>query len=406
MRRNNRVKYLLVGVALGAAFGCVRSCTTREEGGAAKGRSKQTMAEKKPKGYLVYVGTYTKKGSEGIYIYRFDTATGALESVGTATGLKNPSFLAIHPSRRYLYAVNELGTVDGKSAGGVTAFSIDPKTGALTMLNQQPAHGASTCHISVDATGKYALVANYSTGSAAMLPIQEDGRLGEASCVVQHEGSSKCPRRQKGPHAHSINIDPGNRYAFVADLGLDKVMIYGLDLAAGKLTPNDPPYAEIHPGAGPRHFTFHPNKRWAYAINELDNTMTVFEYDEKTGALKTIQTETTLPADFKDTSYCADVHVLPSGKFVYGSNRGHNSIVIFAIDPNTGKLTLVGHEPTQGDHPRNFAIDPTETFLLVANQNNDNIVPFRIDPDKGTLTPTGHITTVSMPVCIKFMPVF
>ena len=369
-----------------------RFSNTKQEG-------RQTMAEQR----LIYVGTYTKKGSEGIYVYRFDPDTGALDLLSKATGLDNPSFLAIHPTRRYLYAVNEVRGKGGSDGGAVSAFSIDPKTGELTLLNRQSAHGASTCHLSVEQTGKYVLAANYSSGSVAMLPIQEDGRLGEATSLVQHAGSSVDPRRQKGPHAHSITPGPFNRFAFAADLGLDKIMIYRMDLDAGKLLPNDPPWAQVHPGDGPRHFTFHPNRRYAYVINELGNTMVAFRYDEARGALDELQSISTLPEDFKDTSYCADVHVLPSGKFLYGSNRGHNSIAIFAIDESTGKLTPVGYEPTQGDHPRNFMIDPTGTFLLVANQNTDNIVGFRIDSNTGLLKPTGHVTEVSMPVCLKMI---
>ncbi|NOZ21317.1 MAG: lactonase family protein [Planctomycetes bacterium] len=357
------------------------------------------MAEQR----LVYVGTYTQRGSEGIYIYRFDPDTGALHPVSKAAGLDNPSFLDIHPTRRYLYAVNEVRGKGRTDGGAVSAFAIDPKTGDLTFLNRQSAHGASTCHVSVEQTGRFVLAANYSSGSVVMLPIQEDGQLGEATALVQHEGSSVDPRRQKGPHAHSITPGPFNRFAFAADLGLDKIIIYRLDLDEGKLLPNDPPWARIHPGAGPRHFTFHPNRRYAYVINELDNTMVAFKYDKARGALEELQSITTLPGDFKGTSYCADVHVSPSGKFLYGSNRGHNSIAIFAIDEATGTLTPVGHEPTQGDHPRNFMIDPTGAFLLVANQNADNIVAFRIDPATGLLQPTGHITNVSMPVCLKMM---
>ena len=363
------------------------------------------MTKESAKQFLVYVGTYTKKGSEGIYVYRLDTSSGALEPVSKATGVENPSFLAIHPSRRYLYAVDEVREFKGQPGGAVSAFAIDPKTGDLTYLNQQLSRGAGPCHLSVDQTGKFVLAANYSAGSAAILPIRDDGRLGEATDVVQHQGSSVNPKRQKGPHAHSINLSPDNRFAFVADLGLDKIMIYQLDLGEGKLKPNDPPFAKVPPGAGPRHFAFHPNGKYAYVINELDNTMTAFAYDAARGALTEIQTLSTLPEGFDETSYCADVHVSPSGKFLYGSNRGHDSIVIFEIDEGTGKLSLVGHEPTQGKNPRNFAIDPTGAFLLAANQDSDSIVVFRIDEKTGKLTPTGHVAEVSMPVCLKLIPV-
>jgi 6-phosphogluconolactonase len=259
--------------------------------------------------------------------------------------------------------------------------------------------------MSVDATGRFVLVANYGSGSVCVLPIGRDGGLGDAADVVQHQGSSVNPRRQQGPHAHSITLDAANRYAFAADLGIDKVMVYRLDTASGKLIPNDPPWAQVKPGAGPRHFDFHPSGKYAYLINELDSTITAFAYDASRGIIREIQTVPTLPADFRGASTCADVHVSPSGKFLYGSNRGHDSIVIFRIDEATGRLSYVGHELTQGKTPRNFAIDPTGTFLLAANQNSDTIVTFRIDQQTGKLTPTGHVAEAPMPVCLKLMPI-
>ncbi len=350
---------------------------------------------------LVYVGTYTHGESEGIYVYRIDLFSGAMELVSKATGVDNPSFLAIHPQQRYLYAVNEIGEFAGKPSGAVSAFSIEEKTGELTYLNQQPSHGTGPCYLSVDKTGQFVLVANYGGGSVSVLPIQDDGQLGEATDFVQHQGKSVNPQRQEGPHAHSVILGPTNRYAFVADLGLDKIMVYQLDLTKGKLIPNDEPFCQVKAGAGPRHFAFHPNGRYAYLINELDNTFVAFTYDEINGTLKEVQTVPTLLGDFEDTSYCADVHVSPSGKFVYGSNRGHDSIVIFAIDEDTGKLTYVGHELTQGKTPRGFAIDPTGTFLLAANQSTDTIVTFRIEQQTGKLTPTGCVAKVPAPVCLK-----
>ncbi|MEX0762428.1 MAG: lactonase family protein [Dehalococcoidia bacterium] len=363
------------------------------------------MAESSNEQVLVYVGTYTGSGSEGIYVCRMDMSTGRLEVTGSAGGIKNPSYLAIHPQQGHLYAVNEVEEFDGKPSGAVSAFSIQQETGELTYLNHQSSHGTGPCHLSVDKTGRFVLVANYGSGSIAMLPVQDDGRLSEATDAIQHEGSSVNPERQKGPHAHSINLDADNRFAFVADLGLDRIMIYQLDLTQGKLRPNDEPWTEVTAGAGPRHFDFHPNGRYAYVINELDSTMSALRYDNRKGALEVMQTESTLPADFSGRSHCADVHVSPSGRFVYGSNRGHDSIVIFAIDEGTGRLTYVGHEPTQGETPRNFLIDPTGTFLLAANQNSGNIVTFRIDPQNGTLSPTGHVAGVPKPVCLKMITV-
>ena len=247
-------------------------------------------------------------------------------------------------------------------------------------------------------------MANYSSGSVAVLPVMKDGRLVEASDAVQHEGASVNASRQKAPHAHSITLDPANRYAFAADLGTDKVMIYRLDAARGKLIPNKPPWACTKPGAGPRHFAFHPSGKYAYVINELDSTMMAFTYDGSRGSLTEIQIAPTLPEGWEGTNYCADVHVHPGGRFLYGSNRGHDSIVIYAIDPSTGRLALRGHGPTLGKAPRNFAIDPTGTFLLAANQDSDNIVVFRIDPATGLLSPTGHELKLPKPVCIKFAP--
>ena len=353
---------------------------------------------------LIYVGTYTRGKSKGIYVYRLDPGSGALEYASKATGLNNPSFLAIDPEQRYLYAVNEIGESAGRPSGAVSAFSIDPGTGELTFLNQESSQGTGPCHLSVDKTGRFVLVTNYASGSVSVLPIQSDGRLGEATDMVQHRGSSVNPRRQEGPHAHSITLDPGNRYAFVADLGLDKIMIYRLDLTQGKLIPNDEPWVQVKAGAGPRHFAFHPNGKYAYLINELDSTLIAFTYDAAHGTLREVQTVSTLPEGFAGTNYCADVHVSPSGKFVYGSNRGHDSIAILAIDEGTGRLSCLGHEPTQGKTPRNFAIDPTGTFMLVANQDTDAIVTFRMDQQTGRLLSTGHVTEVPTPVCIEMIP--
>jgi len=369
------------------------------------------MTKQNNKEMLVYIGTYTQGKSEGIYVYRMEKSTGALSFFSKATGVDNPSFLGIHPfaslkgrpQQRYLYAVNEVGEFAGKPSGAVSAFEIDSNTGELTYLNQQPSHGTGPCHLSVDMTGKFVLVANYGGGSVCVLPIQDDGKLGEATDFIQHQGSSVNPRRQEGPHAHSITLSPDNRYAFAADLGLDKIMIYQLDLTTGKLKPNDEPWAQVKAGAGPRHFDFHPNGKYAYLITELDNTIIAFTYDETNGMLKEIQTVPTLPEDFDGTSHCADIHVAPSGKFVYGSNRGHDSIVIFAIDESTGKLTYVGHELTQGENPRNFAIDPTGIFLLAANQSTDTIVTFQLDQQTGELLSTGHVAEVPQAVCLKII---
>lgn len=353
--------------------------------------------------YWMYVGAYTRNENEGIYAYRFDTESGAMTRESVTTGIHNPSFVAIHPNRNYLYSVSETGQFNGKPSGAVAAFAIDAETGSLTLLNQQASMGSGPCHVSVDGTGRYLLAANYGSGSVSILPIQEDGSLAEATDFAQHEGNSADPGRQKGPHAHSINLDPTNRYALAPDLGLDKVMIYRIDFEQGKLVPNSMPWAEIKPGAGPRHLAFHPNGTWCYVINELDSTVTAFTYDGQNGSLSEIQHVSTLPQGYTETTYCADIHVSSCGRFAYGSNRGHDSIVIFGVDQETGILTALGYESTQGSFPRNFALDPTGNFLIAANQNGNNMVSYRIDSQTGLLEPTGHNVEVSAPVCIKFL---
>jgi 6-phosphogluconolactonase len=352
----------------------------------------------------VYVGTYTSGKSKGIYLFHLDLATGKLAPEGLVAECESPSFLAIHPNHRFLYAVNEVSNFGGMNSGAVSAFAIEPKSGHLTRLNQQSSRGAGPCHLSVDHQGKDVLVANYGSGSVAVLPIQPDGRLGPATAFIQHEGKSANPQRQEGPHAHSINVDATNRFAFAADLGLDKILVYRFDAARGTLTPNDPAAATIDPGSGPRHFAFHPNGRFAYVINEMGSTVTALAYDAAKGTLKPLQTLSTLPEGFTGNSSTAEVQVHPSGKFLYGSNRGHDSIAIFKIDPDTGRLTPAGHQSTQGKTPRNFGIDPTGQYLLAANQDSDTIVVFRIDPATGALAPTGQVVEAPKPVCVKFLP--
>jgi 6-phosphogluconolactonase len=355
--------------------------------------------------YLVYVGTYTGKGSKGIYAYRFDPATDQLTSLGLAAETINPSFLAVHPSRRFLYAVNEISQYEGRSSGGVSAFAIAPGTGKLTFLNEVPSGGEGPCHLSLDKTGRYVLVANYGGGSLAVFPILMDGRLGEASAFVQHHGASINPQRQEGPHAHSIYVSPDNRFALSADLGLDEVLVYRFDAGRGTLAPNYPAFAIVSSGAGPRHFAFHPGGKFGYVIDEMLSTITVFSYEPASGALDVLQTVSTLPQDFKGENAAAEVEVHPSGKFLYGSNRGHDSIAVFAINTRKGTLTPLGHVPTLGKTPRNFAIDPTGAYLFAANQNSDSIVQFRIDPNNGRLTPTGQVLEVPSPACVTFLAI-
>ncbi|MFI5341160.1 MAG: lactonase family protein [Candidatus Methylomirabilales bacterium] len=363
---------------------------------------------------FVYVGTYTEpirfgtgrilqgKG-EGIYVYRMDQSSGAMEFVGTATGIANPSYLAIDSRRCFLYAVNELKTYEDQPSGTISALAVDPKTGRLEFLNKRLTHGTDPCHVVVDTNGKCVCVANFMSGSVCVLPVLEDGSLGEASDFIQHQGSSVDPVRQRGPHAHSVTLDEANRFAFVPDLGLDRLMVYKFDPKRGTLEANEVPWIKMKPGAGPRHLAFHPSGRYAYLINELDCTVAALSYDGGKGTFKELQTIPTLPEGFRGESTCGDIQVSPSGAYVYASNRGHDSMVIYKIDQGTGALTCIGHAPTQGKTPRHFGIDPTGRFLLAANQDTDTIVTFRIDPHTGKPKPTGHATQVPTPVCVKFL---
>jgi 6-phosphogluconolactonase len=359
------------------------------------------------KPYLVYVGTYTNKtASKGIYAYLFDPGIGKLTSLGVAAESEDPSFLAVHPGGKYLYAVNEIDHFGAQKSGAVSAFSIDAKTGKLTLLNQAATQGAGPCHISLDKTGKYALVANYDGGSVAAFPIREDGSLAPASAFVQHSGSGVNKERQEGPHAHWIGTSPDNRFALAADLGLDEILVYHFNAAKGTLTPNTPPYAKVNPGAGPRHLAFHPNSKFAYVLNEMESTVTAFAYKASNGSLSSLQTISTLSMlrkDYSGPKEAAEIAVHPNGKFLYASNRANiDTITTFSIDPAKGTLKLKNEYPTMGKTPRNFSIDPTGKFLLAANQESNNIVIFRIDPTTGALTPTGEITEAPAPVCIIF----
>lgn len=355
--------------------------------------------------FLMYVGTYTEEGSKskGIYAYRFDADTSQITPLGLAAETTNPSFVAVSPNHHFLYAVNEVGNYKGPNSGGVTAFAIDAATGKLTFLNEVPSRGADPCYITVDKTGKFVLIANYTGGSVAVFPVLEDGRLGEASSFEQHTGHGPNAKRQEGPHAHSIDLSPDNRFAFVDDLGLDELLVYKFDSTKGTLTPNDPPFVKVDPGAGPRHFALHPNRKFAYVVGEMGAAVTVFAYDNAHGSITSLQRITTLPSGFTGRNDDAEIEVHPSGKFLYASNRGHDSIAVFAIDASKGTLTPVEIASTQGKEPRNFQIDPTGTLLFAANQKSDNIVVFKIDQQTGRLTPTGEKIEVSTPVCVKFL---
>jgi len=368
-----------------------------------------TAASNSPKGkYLLFVGTYTEKESKGIYAYSFDSASAELAPLSLAAETSNPSFLAIDPNHRFLYAVNEIQKYKDANSGVVSAFAIDGQkgnrqAGKLQLLNAVASRGADPCYIAFDKTGKYALVANYSGGSVAVFPVQPDGHIGEASAFVQHAGSSVDRERQESPHAHWIETTPDNRFAIAVDLGLDELLIYRFDAKKGTLTPNNPPYAKLDPGAGPRHLSFHPNGKFAYVVNELRSTITTFAYDANNGTMEKLKTVSTLPNNFSGNNDTAEIKVHPSGKFLFASNRGHDTIALFSIDSKTGSLDLVDEFPTQGKTPRNFEIDPTGKFLFVANQNTNNIVVFQIEPNTGRLTATNHTFEVPSPVCLKFM---
>jgi len=348
---------------------------------------------------FAYIGTQTdNSGSEGIYVYRMNPSTGELDYSSTAAAGINPTYLAMHPSKRYLYAAN---TIEGE--GQISAFAIDSRTGGLTPLNRQPSGGSKPVHMVVDGTGKFVLAGNFGDGSVCVLPVRADGRLGAMTDFIRHSGSSIHPTRQQGPRVHSVTLDPAGRYAVAAEYGADQLRVYRLDAERGKLLPAAVPSVAVAAGSGPRHAAFHPNERWVYVINELGNTLMSYDYDPAQGLLLPKETHSTLPEGFTGPSFCADVHVHPDGTYVYGSNRGHNSIVIYAVDPDTGRLRLAGHEPTLGRAPRSFIIDPTGRYLYAAHQDSDDVVALALDRQTGLLRPAGHSIKVPMPVCIKMI---
>jgi 6-phosphogluconolactonase len=356
--------------------------------------------------YFVYVGTYTRDQSKGIYAYRFQPSSGKVTPIGLVAETPNPSWLSVHPSQRYLYAANEseLKPEPGKLSN-VTSFAIDRKTGKLTLLNRVSTGGLGPCHLSLDKAGKWLMLANYRSGSVAVLRVQPDGRLGDATAFIQHQGSSVNPKRQEGPHAHCIIPSPDERFVLTTDLGLDQVLVYPFEAAKGTLSPNQPPFAKVAPGAGPRHFAFDPTGRFVYVNNELGNTVTVFSYQPAKATLAEIQTVPALPKGFSGSSSTAEIQVDRAGRFLYVSNRGHDSIAIFAIDAKKGTLTPVEHVLTQGRTPRNFSLDPTGAYLFAANQNTNNVVVFRVDAKTGHLSPSGQVLEgAAQPVSVLFVP--
>jgi 6-phosphogluconolactonase len=359
---------------------------------------------------LVYVGTYTGPKSQGIYLFRLQTENldvpqnVTLAPLGLAAETPSPSFLELDLRRSLLFAVNELNEFEGKPGGAVSAFSIDRASGRLTPINQRSSMGGGPCHLVLTKNGRHLLVANYGGGSVAVLPVAANGELGAASDVVQHTGSSVNSERQTRPHAHCATLDRANRFVFVCDLGLDKVLVYRLDDRTGKLTPHDPPFAPVKAGAGPRHMVFRPDGGFAYVINELNSTVTVFRYDAGRGVLREVQTISSLPPHVEGANSGAEIDVHPSGKWLYVSNRGHNSVVLFAVDGRAGTLSYVDEQNTGGSTPRHFGIEPSGRHLAVGNQNSDTILVARIDARSGRLQPSGVLASAPAPVCMKFLP--
>ena len=348
---------------------------------------------------LVYVGTY----ANGIYVLSLDEATGVLTSRGLAAETPDPSFLALDPGRRILFAVNETGRLDDAETGGVSAFSVQAGDGGLRFLGRQPSGGTYPCHITADASGRFVAVANYGSGSVAVFPVGKGGELGPARAHVQHRGHGSNPERQKGPHAHGVYFDRANRFLLVADLGLDQVLVYRFDAETGALQPNDPPFAPLEPGSGPRHLALAPDGRHVYCLNELRSTITVFAFDEKAGRLTALQTVGTLPPEAAGANSTAEIEVHPSGRFVYASNRGDDSVAVFAREAEGGRLTAVEFVPAGGRRPRGFALSPGGRLLLVGHQDADTVQVFRVDAETGRLTPVAPTVTVPRPVSFAFV---
>ena len=361
------------------------------------------------KATLVYAGTYTGPKSKGIYFFSLKTTNLEVEQnitlvpLGLAVETTNPSFLAIDARRRLLFAVNEMDRFEGKPSGAVSAFSIDPSTGKLALLNQVASMGTGPCHLVLDKAGRNLLVANYGSGSVAVFPVAADGRIGQATDFVQHTGKSVNPDRQKGPHAHGVALDPANRFAFVCDLGLDKVLTYRFDAEHGKLSPGEPAFTAIKAGSGPRHMVFRPDGRFAYVINELSSTVVVFAYDAKAGALKELQTISTLPGYYDGPNSAAEVDINPSGKYLYASNRGNNTVILFGVDQDDGTLTYIEEQGTGGKTPRHFGIQPSAKHLVIANQESDTLLVCRIDAGNGRLKPSGVFAAAPSPACAQFL---
>ncbi len=351
---------------------------------------------------FLLVGTYTSGSSKGIYVYKFNSAN-ADNSLIDSAKIANPSFLAVSPNQKFVYAVSEEANAT-ENGGRVAAFSFNNITGSLTQLSKQSSNGNNPCYVTVDKTGKWVIAGNYSSGTLTVLPALKNGALDSFVYSIKHTGQSVNKERQNSPHVHATVLSPDNKFLFVPDLGIDKLMSYHFNKKNGALKENTPAYAQTKPGSGPRHFVFHPNKKFAYLAEELTGSVSAFNYTAKNGGLKLFQNISTLPPAYLGSAGSADIHVSPDGKFLYVSNRGEsNTIAIFLIDKKTGRLTSIGHQPVMGKTPRNFNFDPSGNFLLVANQNSDEIVIFKIDRHTGLLTDTGKRIAVSKPVCIKWV---
>ncbi len=351
----------------------------------------------------IYVGTYNEDGKPGIFVYEFDRKDGVLSLVQEVGGMGSPSYLEIHPSGKYIYSVNRSSVSPDKKWGSVSSYKIDQETGTLSHLNDQPSQGSESCHISIDSKGRLVFVSNYSTGNLSVFPVLKDGSLDEFSDVEQHTGNSINQQRQKSPHAHQSIVSPDDNFLYVSDLGIDLVKAYAIDYKKNSIVGIPESDGIVEKGSGPRHSVIHKNQKYAYVINELASTVTAFKIETGNGKLIPIQTISTIPEDFKDVNYCADIHIDPSGKFLYGSNRGHNSLAIYKIDQNNGKLESTGFQSTSGEWPRNFLMDPKGDFIFVANQNSNNIVVFRRNTETGELSKIAKEIMVPKPVCLKIL---
>jgi 6-phosphogluconolactonase len=354
---------------------------------------------------FVFFGTHTTGPGKGFSLAHFDTATGALTTPVFLQEAADPAYFILHPDGRHLYTCNSILEYQGKPGGSLSAYAIDPATARLTLLNRQPSYGGDPSYVSFDRTLHFLFVANYQGGNIAAFALKPDGSLGERTAFIQHTGKSVDPKRQTKPYAHSIVTDPANRFVLVPDLGVDKMFIYRFDASSGALRPNDPPFVTVKPGAGPRHVVFHPNGHWVYLIHEMGSIVTLYDWDAARGALKEVQTVSTLPEGWKGVSTCSEMLIHPNGKFLYASNRGHDSIALFDIDAQTGRLKMVSTFPTLGKTPRNFAFDPTNRWLLVTNHESNNAVVFAMDEKTGRLTPHGQPVSVPYPFCERFLPV-